>query len=116
MIHYILVPVSDSPRLVNLSEPSDLLSEWYKLLGCDIVEHVSTRYRYESIALHMLVDEEGLLRNKEVNEVASYLYGDTIVGDALICSVGPDDIEGLPSDICVPVLSFLNKLYMALSS
>lgn len=50
----------------------------------------------------MIVDEEGLLKDKPINLWASFAYGETIVGDVLIMKEGfrngEPDIIGLESE------------------
>lgn len=57
------------------------LDEVYALIGCELVE-IACRFEDGKM---MLVDEEGLLKpDPEVNPLASMLFGDYIVGNALI--------------------------------
>ena len=60
------------------------LEEMYKATGCDMVQIVATKD-----GRLMVLDEEGKLKGRPVNQVATglYLYGnqDPIVGDVLVC-------------------------------
>lgn len=49
-----------------------------ELIGCKWIERVSLSNHI------MVVDEEGLLNEKEYNPIASSLYGGTIAGNALL--------------------------------
>jgi|TARA_B100001094_G_scaffold250781_3_gene248431 hypothetical protein len=79
---------------INVTEPIDVkpengktftLQELYKIIDCSMVEFV---YLDKYI---MIIDEEGKLNNKSVNDVATYHFRkltnehDYIVGNALIC-------------------------------
>lgn len=61
------------------------LEELYKIVDCSMVEFI---YLKEYI---MIIDEEGKLNNKSVNDVATYHFRklteqhDYIVGNALVC-------------------------------
>lgn len=62
----------------------------------EMAEVVHFRLDKESPWFIMLVDEEGKLRDKPINPVASYLYGsktDFIVGDVAIIGDGRGDGE-----------------------
>lgn len=62
------------------------LKELYKIIDCTMVEFI---YIDNYI---MIIDEEGKLNNKPVNDVATYYFRkhkkihDIIVGNALICN------------------------------
>lgn len=61
-----------------------LLPEVYRLIDCDLVEVV----RPGAGGVLALVDEEGLLRGKPLNEIASLMLGRPIVGDVAIVKDG----------------------------
>lgn len=65
------------------------LEELQALIGCDWIEIVRMP---GSDGSFMVVDEEGKLNGKELNEKATKMYGrmpyDYIVGDALLCKRG----------------------------
>lgn len=80
-------------------------------------------YDFPRIAMsgdyHLLVDDEGLLRDKPLNPIASVLYSPTgqgiIVGDALLCAVGINedgepDIADIPIGDDVILTSLLNSM------
>lgn len=59
----------------------------------------------------MLVDDCGKLKDTELNEIATGLYGDTIMGNAILCKEaiidGEPDLTGLDPDemtMCLKVL------------
>ena len=68
----------------------DLLDWLYRVIGCRIVESVPVpRDHFGRDDIIMMVDEEGLLRGHPVrNRIASILYGQTIVGNAVLLRVG----------------------------
>ena len=78
-------------------ERSDMLHEFYKIIGCDSLENV--RSILPDICL--IVDECGKIKDPPqlVNEVASCFYAgsimgnDLIVGPAIFCSIGLVDGE-----------------------
>lgn len=78
--------------------------EWYaEQIGCEWIEIVHPRgWKYT-----LVVDEEGLLNEKEVNPYASMMYGifehgEPIVGDALLMKEGivngEHDLVGLSAE------------------
>lgn len=66
--------------------------------------------------LRLVIDEEGKLKNKDVNEQATWLYQrrwnttDYIVGTALVVYVNGDEFESIPES----TLSVILKLFSAL--
>lgn len=85
------VKLSDKGLLIEIvkrREDESLLAFCYRAIGCDIIEVVFPKGLNEPYC--MVVDEEGLLRDKPMlNIFASYLYGShehgqPIVGNALI--------------------------------
>ena len=95
--------------------------------GCDLVEHVRPRrlYTFWKVSTDIesgkmaciLVDESGALKENQVNELASYLYGYTIYGNVLFVGEGyvdgEPDFKGLPEDVAMNLMlrieDFLNK-------
>ena len=95
--------------------------------GCDLVEHVRPTRLYTHWAVStdiesgkmacILVDESGALKENQVNELASYLYGYTIYGNVLFVGEGyvdgEPDFKGLPEDVAMNLMlrieDFLNK-------
>lgn len=70
----------DAPEKHELDPDQPLLPQVYKLIGCELVEVV----RMPGDALLMLVDEEGLLRGKPLNSLASITSGVRVVGDVAV--------------------------------
>lgn len=60
----------------------------YDALHIDCYEHVSLG-KFFDFNLHMLVDESGAIKDPrpKLNRLASFLYGQDIYGDALLCTV-----------------------------
>ena len=58
------------------------LAELYEHTASEMVEIVQTR----DAGLILVCDEEGLLNKKPLNVRASFLAGQPIVGDVLVCS------------------------------
>jgi hypothetical protein len=63
----------------------------------------------------MIVDDEGKLKDKPVNVLASALYNgyDPIVGDVVLCCIDTrpvPDIYALPSATAQPLFKFLNTV------
>ena len=54
----------------------------------------------------MIVNEEGLLKDLEVNTFASAIAGTMIVGTALVCGVDGDEFTDIPEDVvkCINAL------------
>ena len=95
--------------------------------GCDLVEHVRPTRLYTHWAVStdiesgkmacILVDESGALKENQVNELASFLYGFTIYGNVLFVGEGyvngEPDFKGLPGDVAMDLMlrieDFLNK-------
>lgn len=63
-------------------------AELYALIGCDLIEHVGPNAKGESL----IIDEEGKLKCREVNEEATQWFResfgpyDYIVGNAVLVS------------------------------
>lgn len=77
-----VIKVGGEQKEVSPKNGSDFsLKELYSLIGCDCIEIV---YLYDGRI--MVVDESGLLNEKELNLTASQLYGSVIVGDVLVCN------------------------------
>lgn len=91
--------------------------------GCDLVEHVRPRRLYTHWAVStdiesgkmacILVDESGALKENQVNELASYLYGYTIYGNVLFVGEGyvdgEPDFKGLPEDVAMNLMLRIEK-------
>lgn len=80
---YILRTTGDSEK-VSPQNPSGgySLEELYRHTGSHTVEIVLVPGMSGMI---LVVDEEGLLEDRELNPLASFLTGRTIVGDVLLC-------------------------------
>ena len=78
--------------------PNWSLGSWEKAIGADCTETVKTQIMYDLFRepVVMIVDESGLVKNREVNAVGSFLYGiqnhgTPIVGDIIFgLQNGPD--------------------------
>lgn len=78
--------------------PNWSLGSWGKAIGADCTETVKTQIMYDLFRepVVMSVDESGLVKNREVNAVGSFLYGiqnhgTPIVGDIIFgLQNGPD--------------------------
>ena len=57
--------------------PNWSLGSWEKAIGADCTETVKTQIMYDLFreSVVMIVDESGLVKNREVNAVGSFLYG-----------------------------------------
>lgn len=57
--------------------PNWSLGSWEKAIGADCTETVKTQIMYDLFRepVVMIVDESGLVKNREVNAVGSFLYG-----------------------------------------
>lgn len=64
------------------------LHDFYNELDCDCIQSV----KCVDNDTFMILDEEGKLKDKPVNDLASILYGafpfDYIVGDVILCTIG----------------------------
>lgn len=61
------------------------LDDYYKLIDCDCIQYVMT----DAGRYNMILDDEGKLKDKELNYLATLLYNnpyDFIVGDVLLCT------------------------------
>ena len=91
-------------EIVDIAEPIDL-QQLGQLIGADYVEIVKANRLPDGYV--MIVDEDGKLKENEVNKPCSFLYGadyhgDPIVGNALILQEtyglqGPE-LAGLEED------------------
>jgi hypothetical protein len=57
----------------------------------------------------LIVDDEGLMKNKPRNEIASAWYGGLIVGDILVCKVQETEVRGLGEEECEHVMEEAKK-------
>jgi hypothetical protein len=82
----VLIKVDGTIIAFQKNKPFEL-KEMCGLIGCEMIEIVNT-----IDGRLMVLDEEGKLKNKEINWGASSLYEfadqDKIVGDVLICDQG----------------------------
>ena len=56
------------------------LEELYREIGCDLIQVLNLPSGYI-----MIVDEEGRLKERPLNRMASSLYGGIIVGNVVVC-------------------------------
>lgn len=99
------------PYVADVDDSIDL-SEIAKKLGfewCEIVRPVGLKGKFV-----MIVDEEGLLKNRPVqNIVGSYWYGGTIAGNMMVLKevMGPEgpELSGLDEAEAEKVFDFLPK-------
>lgn len=74
---------TDGTSLDTYADPADVFGALYPVLGCDTIELV----RLPSLgnpASIMLVDEDGIGRNRPLNRNASAIAHRTILGDVAI--------------------------------
>lgn len=96
--------------IIGITESSVIEYESFKKLkeamGADYVE-VARRGAIGDIPVIILVDEEGRLANKEINDDASFMaeeinsyfmWADTLVGAAALVKNGEEDLEGFSDD------------------
>lgn len=75
--------------------------------------------RFQTGRYLMVVDDEGLLKEKKPNGIASILYGDLIVGDAVIGIqyIDPEpDIYAMPIEQARELAQYIKEHYMTLKS
>ena len=104
-------------RIVDVPEGFEC-SDLAKIIGCDWIEIVRPQRLKDGLV--MIVDEEGKLKGKAVNEIGSYYYGadlhgDPIVGDCLILmeQMGDDgpELATMTDDEAVDaMMSFLKEV------
>ena len=93
---YLVIYPNSTIRWVEI-ERSDMLHDFYKVIGCDSLENVRTIIP----DMCLIVDECGKIKDppQRVNEVASFFYAgsnmgyDPIVGPAILASIGLVDGE-----------------------
>ena len=77
----ILLRANTTTEVVQPNNGTDFSLEELHAFVDGYIEVVQTINPY----LILVVDDEGKLKNKPMNYAASLLYGDYIVGDALLC-------------------------------
>lgn len=94
--------IKAQPFSVELLEINDTLEVYQYLVGGWIeVVHAAGLQPYHSA---MVVNEEGVLLDLPVNPLASMLYGDYIVGDAVVVGrIGPDFTD-IPDELAEKLL------------
>jgi hypothetical protein len=78
-----LVDVDGKDTIIEPKNGTDFsLSELYKLIECELVEVVTLQS-----GKYMIMDEEGKLKGKAINKLASSMYKpyEDIVGKVVIC-------------------------------
>lgn len=94
MINCIYIPET-GPALHCQLDNADTLQSIYNALSCTYIDVV--RVQSFGIDLELIVDDCGLLTDRPLNKLASWIYGQTIVGPALLCA---DYDKGDVRDIC----------------
>lgn len=106
---------------IDFPEGENHLDFYYDAIGCSCIDIVPA-YGLEGIGIHgydLIVDDEGLLVGKEINPIASFLYGydshgELLVGDVMICKriETPDgmDSTGLDGSELITVFDGINEL------
>lgn len=86
------------------------LDDFYKLIDCDCIQHIMAS------GYDMILDDEGKLKNKPINLIATRLYNnpyDFIVGDVLICTnevindIGERDLCGFSEHKMDDIISII---------
>lgn len=105
MTKTLLLKAKNAGRIdaIEFPETEDHLDFYYETIGCSCIDIVRTM-GLEDIGMKgydLIVDDEGLIVGKDVNPIASILYGcdihgQPIVGDALLCK-RVETPEGLDS-------------------
>lgn len=85
MYAYIVIAENGEITTVKKNKKDVDLCEVRKVIGCDTVEVVRLKER-----LVMLIDEDGKFKRSGVNLVATALYSECIVGNAVVMQVGGD--------------------------
>ena len=106
---FILIKTDNSITTVDI-EDDKLLDKCYEFLECEFIEVVSIN-RTDVL----IVDDSGKLKDKEVNAIASCfypgtVYGDPIVGHALLCRRNGSELEAIPHFALETYLSYLQQV------
>lgn len=114
----LLITTDDKFEVVEC-DPKRGLKDFYKHIGCDLVQVVAP-YGLQRLGLLpenfiMVVDEEGLLKDKpKLNMFASTFYGSPIYGNAMIVKENEEDFEALTEEdhreVRVATAMLLNEL------
>lgn len=104
MINCIYIPET-GPALHCQLDNADKLQSIYNALSCTYIDVVSVQSF--GIDLELIVDDCGLLTGRPRNMLASWIYGHTIVGPALLCA---DHDTGDGRDICDMPLGYLETV------
>lgn len=90
MFHFIVVPARSKPFVedfdtcvFNSEKARSIVGGWIEVVHVSCLP--SSKKIIDLEPLRLIVDDEGLLKDKPYNKVASVLYGGTIVGDTFIC-------------------------------
>ena len=87
--------ISEDGTITNIKPANGInfsLQELYKLIDCELVEVKAVkniRVSFKPAPGYIIMDEEGKLRGKALNAMATQLYGnpnDFIVGKVVVCS------------------------------
>ena len=104
MISCIYIPET-GPAEHYLLDQTDIVQSILTALGCAYFDVV--RVQSFGIDLELIVDDCGLLTGRHRNNLASWMYGHTIVGPALLCADCDTD-DG--RDICDMPLGYLETV------
>lgn len=120
---YAVIEIRASGQVVIYAMKQRRLDLSYLQLGVDgPIEIVNLRFRNAKNTTSrylMVVDDEGLLKEKKPNGIASLLYGDLIVGDAVIGIWDTDpepDIYALPIEEAREIAQFIKDHYATMMS
>jgi len=117
----LLQPDTDMIGAVALDPSGRVLDWYYKTIGCESIECVSLFFDMIKEQLIMIVDEEGLLKDLELNASASGLYirsgyRGIIVGRALIGRMvircGEPDVGGFETSDAAMQMAEKLRRYM----
>lgn len=104
MINCIFIPETGPVRHYLLDQ-TDIVQSILTALQCSYYDVV--RVQSFGIDLELIVDDCGLLTGRPRNMLASWMYGHTIVGPALLCA---DCDTGDGRDICDMPLGYLETV------
>lgn len=118
-----IVKVSPDMKITVYSYPEkDELKQLREMIGCQYAEHVRPQFLYKLFgfnwnpnkpdAVGMLIDEEGKLRGKRVNQIASALYSpiDPIVGDVIFVGEHGEEFCGLDEEIAARLINIIGEV------
>lgn len=90
----------------------DDLDAFYEKINCDSIQIVNVNSRkLPDVDALIILDEEGKIHNKDINQLATKLYGnpyDFIVGDVLVFGEAGEDLRSLTTDEMIKITSSVN--------